>query len=135
MTTFSHSTIAALRPPEAAHFEAGRDNGAHHASRPGDAVCLERATDALHCVRMDPEPFSGEDLSWTEAIMTAEQPGKIGLWREFQLLRPILLRWRGIEWATTCVPCKNCTANPSIRLEKNARTLDLRSNLLEHFRA
>jgi hypothetical protein len=26
--------------------------------------------------------------------MTAEQPGKIGLWRELQLLWPILLRWR-----------------------------------------
>jgi hypothetical protein len=26
--------------------------------------------------------------------MTAEQPGKIGLWRELQVLWPILLRWR-----------------------------------------
>ena len=26
--------------------------------------------------------------------MTAEQPGTIGLWRELQLLWPILLRWR-----------------------------------------
>ena len=26
--------------------------------------------------------------------MTAEQPGKIGLWRGFQVLWPILLRWR-----------------------------------------
>jgi hypothetical protein len=26
--------------------------------------------------------------------MTAEQPGKIGLWREIQLLWSILLRWR-----------------------------------------
>ena len=29
-----------------------------------------------------------------EAIMTAEQPGKIGLRRELQLLWRILLRWR-----------------------------------------
>ena len=26
--------------------------------------------------------------------MTAEQPGKIGLWRELKVLWPILLRWR-----------------------------------------
>jgi hypothetical protein len=63
-------------------------------SVPGDAVCLERAAEAPHCARIDPKPFSGEDLSRTEAIMTAEQPGKIGLWRELQVLWRILLRWR-----------------------------------------
>ena len=62
--------------------------------------------------------------------MTAEQPGKIGLWREIQLLWSILLRWRRYRVGDFMrATQQNCTAKPSIHLRKrNARTLDLRSN-------
>jgi hypothetical protein len=47
----------------------------------------------MRCIVLGLTPNRSAESIWTEAIM-GEQPGKIGLWREIQLLWPILLRWR-----------------------------------------
>jgi hypothetical protein len=47
----------------------------------------------MRCIVLGLTPNRSAESIWTEAIM-GEQPGEIGLWREIQLLWPILLRWR-----------------------------------------
>ena len=58
--------------------------------------------------------------------MTAEQPGKIGLRRELQLLWRILLRWREYRVGDYMRAVRR---SPSIWLERKERVnMDLRSN-------